>query len=299
LTVVAGRGGWRLLVTGLVRLTRYREYVLFVIVTTLLGAQVSGARPDWRLPLVLLANWLAVGFAFMFNDVEDAPDDALNPAKAQRNPVSAGALSLPVAYGASFSMAMLAAVAYFFLGPLPFVLGLLCLALGILYSWMAVRLKSIPVLDLVCHGLLLAGLQYWCAYFAFAPRSGFRWIAPFICVVAISLYGELFNEVRDLDGDRRAGVTHTAALVGERAAHLMMCILLGLAGLSLAYMILTGMMPLWAVGVFFALGMIFVARPLLRADRSSVMAHTGALQQPVLLLGSLTLIIWLLGSLIG
>src|SRR3990172_8147228 len=101
---------WQQQVRGVISLTRHKEYVIFVIVTTFLGARISGVAIDWRLLLVLVANWLAVGFSFMINDVEDAPDDALNPAKVNRNPVSAGQLSVPVAYAASFVVAAMAAV---------------------------------------------------------------------------------------------------------------------------------------------------------------------------------------------
>ncbi len=50
---------------GLLQLTRYREYVLFVCVTTLMGAKLGGGDFDLRLLMVLAANILVVGFAFM------------------------------------------------------------------------------------------------------------------------------------------------------------------------------------------------------------------------------------------
>jgi len=291
--------GWKRQVEGIISLTRHKEYVLFVIVTTLLGARVSGAEMDGRLLLVLVANWLAVGFSFMINDVEDAPDDALNPAKVNRNPVSAGHISPPLAYAASFGVALLAGVAYAFLGPIPFWLGLACLAIGLLYSWRVVRLKRIPVVDLISHGLLLAGLQFLCAYFTFAPNGGGQWIAPFVFVVSISLYGELFNEVRDLEGDLKAGVTHTAAIVGERAAHVMMYLLLAGGGISFVYAIVTGLIPLWVLGVLLALGVVILARPILRIRRGSAMDLTGPLHVPAQVVGALTMIVWVVGGFFG
>jgi 4-hydroxybenzoate polyprenyltransferase len=291
--------GWRRQVKGIVSLTRHKEYVVFVVVTTFLGARVSGASIDWRLLLVLVANWLAVGFSFMINDVEDAPDDALNPAKVNRNPVSAGQLSPPVAYVASFVVAGLAAVAYFFLGPIPFWLGVACLAIGLLYSWRVVRLKRIPIVDLASHGMLLAGLQFLCGYFTFAPTGGGEWIAPFIFVVSISLYGELFNEVRDLEGDLKAGVTHTAALVGERAAHVVMYALLIGAGVSFAYAVVTGVIPLWVLAVLFALGAAILARPILKMRRGSAIDLVGPLHEPAQVVGALTMIVWVVGGLFG
>lgn len=290
---------WKRQVRGVISLTRHKEYVIFVVVTTFLGARISGASIDWRLLLVLVANWLAVGFSFMINDVEDAPDDALNPAKVNRNPVSAGHISLPVAYAASFAVAILAALAYFFLGPIPFWLGMACLAIGLLYSWRVVRLKRIPVVDLISHGLLLAGLQFLCAYFTFAPNGGGEWIAPFVFVVSISLYGELFNEVRDLEGDLKAGVTHTAAVVGERAAHVLMYLLLAGGGIAFVYSVVTGLIPLWVLAVMAAIGAIVLAKPILQMRRGSAIDLTGPLHVPMQIVGALTMIVWVIGGLLG
>jgi 4-hydroxybenzoate polyprenyltransferase len=292
-------GRFKTLADGIIRLTRYKEYVIFVIVTTLLGARISGAQMDGRLLLVLVANWLAVGFSFMINDVEDAPDDALNPAKVRRNPVSAGDLSVPAAYAASFAVAGLAGVAYVFLGPIPFWLGIACLAIGLLYSWRVVRLKRIPIIDLISHGLLLAGLQFLCAYFTFAPNGGGDWIAPFIFIVAISLYGELFNEVRDLEGDLKAGVTHTAAMVGERAAHVMMYLLLATGGVAFAYAVAVGLIPVWVLAVLVALAALLLARPALKIKRGSAVDLTGPLHVPMQIVGALTMIAWVAGGFLG
>jgi 4-hydroxybenzoate polyprenyltransferase len=198
------------------RLTRFQEYTCFVIFTTLLGAAVARGSFGWPLIIVLVANWLAVGFAFMINDVEDAPDDALNPAKVKRNPVSAGDLSVRSGRAASFTGAVVAAALYAWLGLWPFV--------SYLYSWRRIRLKAIPVADLVSHALMLAGLQFFAAYFTFDRGPAWQWVFPLTFVVAISLYGQLFNELRDFEGDlkalkvisKRASLTRPACSARER-----------------------------------------------------------------------------------
>ncbi len=207
-------------INGLIRLTRYREYLSFVVVSTSLGAIAAYGQFSWQLGVVLLANELAVAFAFMINDVEDAADDALDAAKAKRNPVSAGMISYRAAYIASFIVAVLSAALYALLGMGPFVIGTACLLIAFLYSWRPVRLKSIPFVDLVSHALMLAGLQFAAAYFTFSSTLGPRFFWLFLMSIGISAYGELFNELRDLEGDKRAGVTHTASVLGPRAARL-------------------------------------------------------------------------------
>jgi 4-hydroxybenzoate polyprenyltransferase len=290
---------WKNPVIGLFALTRFREYVIFVIVTTLMGAMIQQTPIDWRLSLVLVANWLAVGFAFMFNDIEDAVDDARDPAKVDRNPVSAGKISTSWAYVATFFVALVAAILYFFLGLIPFSLGMACLVLGVLYSWKKIRLKRFPVLDLVSHVLMLAGLQLLCAYTIFSSITGTRWIAPFIVVVSISMYGELFNEVRDMEGDRKAGLKHTVALLGERAAHILMVVVLVIAGLAFIYTIIIGMIPLWLIVILVILSIILLSRPIFKLKRGSIHENSKHFQDPVLMIGALVLLIWLASRLVG
>ena len=79
-------------VMGIIQLSRFKEFTSFVIITTLLGALSGRGTFGWQLAAVLAANWFAVAFAFMINDIEDATDDAINPSKVNRNPISAGLL---------------------------------------------------------------------------------------------------------------------------------------------------------------------------------------------------------------
>ncbi len=253
---------------GLVRLSRFKEFLCFVMITTSLGAISSDGAFGWRLATVLLANWLAVAFAFMINDVEDAFEDAQNPAKANRNPVSCAAISARSARIASFGVALLAAVAFATLGFWPLVLGGLSLLIGFTYSWRPVRLKTIPFLDMASHGLMLAGLQFLTAYFTFQPGELSRWLFPFVTIVAISLYGELFNELRDLEEDRKAGLTHTAILLGRRATYALMMALLGVGAVSAVYTVFfVRLIPLWVLLLMAALAVALALRPLLKIRR--------------------------------
>lgn len=279
---------------AIVALMRLREIVPFVVVTTLLGANIGGARPGVRLLVVLLGNLAAVAFAFMINDVEDAPDDALTPAKARRNPISAGRLSPRAGYRAGLAAAVGALALYAGLGAWPLALGALCLVLGLLYSWRRVRLKAMPVADLISHVLMLSALQFLCAYTAFQP-SGLPWLAPCLAVVAISMYGELHNELRDLDGDRQAGVNHTTALIGPRAANLLMLLALLAALLLLALSVWQGSIPLWTIGLAAGLSSVmFIVRWRHARLSGRVIEACAPLHEPMLLSFTLALLAWLL-----
>ncbi len=280
-------------VSAIVALMRLREVVPFVLVTSLLGANIAGARPGLRLVAVLLGNLLVVAFAFMFNDVEDAPDDSLTPAKAARNPISAGRLSPRTGYVASAVVGVAGLAAYSVLGIWPLALGALCLALGLLYSWRRVRLKAIPVADLLSHVLMLAALQFLCAYTAF-HSTGHPWVAPCLLVAIISMYGQLFNQLRDLDGDRRAGVRHTAARIGPRATHTAMILLLVAALTLLALSVWQGSIPLWTMGLTAGLALIVLIVPIMRARHSgSAVGVHASFHAPVLLVSGIVLTVWL------
>lgn len=253
---------------GLHNLFRYKEYFFFVIVTTLLGVTTSYGQFGWKLAGVLAANLLAVGFSFMVNDIEDADDDALNPAKVNRNPVSAKLITPRAAWIASWIVCALDAVLYFFLGWIPFILGITCLLLGLLYSWKKVRLKNIAFLDMLSHCMMLAGLQFLVGFFAFdwasAPLA--RWIFPFLFVVCISLYGELFNEIRDLKGDLEAGLRHTAVVLGPKTTYWIMISVIVIGVASAAVMIfVTKLIAAWVLWVCLGLAVVLVSIPLIKS----------------------------------
>lgn len=282
---------------GILRLTRCGEYLWFVVITTLLGAAVGKGSFGWPLIIVVAANWLAVGFAFMINDVEDAPDDALNPAKVNRNPISAGDLSARSGRAASFGGAIAAAVLYALLGLWPFAIGMTCLVIGYLYSWRRIRLKVIPVADLISHGLMLAGLQFLAAYFTFGPGPAGQWVFPFAFIVAISLYGQLFNELRDFEGDLKAGVTHTASLLGPRVAHILMMTLFAIGvGSAVITVSVVQLIPTWVLLITAALAAVLLVRPLLRVRRSqSAMELQQPFQKPLEMAAAIALAIWFAG----
>jgi 4-hydroxybenzoate polyprenyltransferase len=257
-------------IKGYIRLVRCTEFFCFVIITTLVGAAAAKGVFGWRLIGVLAANWLAVAFAFMINDVADARDDALTDHKLKRNPVSSADLSPQSATIASFIIAALAVLVYALLGWWPLVIGLVTLLIGFLYSWRPVRFKDKPVVDLVTHGMMLAGLQFLAGYMTFETGiSVGRWIFPFVFVVAVSIYGELFNELRDLEGDRKAGLNHTANLLGPRIAFWLMMgfLTLGVSS-ALTTVFSLRLFPTWVLLLLLSLAFLLVcSRLALRLHR--------------------------------
>jgi 4-hydroxybenzoate polyprenyltransferase len=268
---------------GLIRLTRFRDFLAFVTITTLMGAIAAEAALSWKLLLILLANQLAVGFAFMINDVEDAEDDALNPSKVHRNPVSSKDVSHRSGYVYSFIVAGMAAIVYAFLGRVPLILGMISLLTGFFYSWKPVRLKNIFIIDMLSHCFMLAGLQYLPAFYSFQSQMTLRGLFPLLFVLLFSLYGELFNELRDLEHDLKAGLRHTAAILGYKVTFWLMVSIASLgviAGIITLFFI--NFMPVWLLITLFVLVALFLIPPMLKITAAkSQLEIQHAFQEPI------------------
>ena len=100
--------------------------------------------------------------------------------------------------------------------------------------------------------------------------------------MAISIYGELYNEIRDIQGDREAGLRHTAIVLGERTAQILMIFVLGLGIFAGAVsLIMIELIPLWVFFLMVLLSILFVVPKILKIRREdSSMTIQGSVQQP-------------------
>lgn len=288
---------------GLIRLTRWKEYVPFVIPLTVLGALLA-ARPqnsllDWRLIVVTLANILAVAYAFMINDIEDAPDDARDPARAARNPISTGEIGVRIGYAACRVVAAITLILYALGGPWAFVIGVATLLLSHLYSWRPVRLKAWPVTDILSHSLMLSGLLLLAGYFTYHTEPGLVWFVA-AGVTLVSVYGQLYNQLRDFEMDKAAGLFNTAIVLGEPRTRIVMYLTIALAGVCLLAAVIQGVFPLW-LGVVLLISIpisIFVS-PKTDMRGSEAVEVSGGLQIQGLVIANLTIAAWLVWVLIN
>lgn len=195
------------------RLTRYDEHygaVIFVISIGLFLVKPFGAIEAL---LLITAGLLYTSFAFMFNDIEDADDDSKDKLKRKSNMVSNGSLDKNEAYFVSFIFAFLSMLIYFLLGPTQLFWGMIALLLGLFYSWRKIRLKSLPIIDLLSHGFGVS-LGFIISISLYPER-----IAPFQIILIggalflSSVLGDMRNEIRDHDVDRSTGLNNTAKFI--------------------------------------------------------------------------------------
>ncbi len=288
---------------GLIRLTRWKEYIPFVIPLTILGALLAthptGILLDWRLVAVTAANILAVAYAFMINDIEDAPDDARDPERAARNPISTGEIGTHFGYTACRIVAAITLVLYA-LGGLPaFVIGVVTLLLSHLYSWRPVRLKAWPVTDVVSHSLMLSGLLLLAGYFTYHSQPGIVWFVA-AGVTLVSVYGQLYNQLRDYDMDKAAGLHNTAIILGQDNTRRLMYFTVALAGVCLLIAFVQGAFP-WALGlaIIASIPISMLFRPKTDMRGGVAVDVSGGLQIQVLMVANLTIAAWLLWAVIN
>lgn len=193
-------------------LTRYREYLGVTTASTTLGVLAwSNPTPDTISTVItlLLMHFCTFAFAFMINDIEDATDDALDKEKSARNPISSGRLSRMLGLFATGCVACTSIVLSTLLGQAVLLANFFALVLAFMYSWRWIRLKSIPFVDVVSHALFLGTLQYLATVWAHPTTSVPTVVWGALSIFAVSVTGDLHNEIRDYDVDRVAGLRNT------------------------------------------------------------------------------------------
>jgi 4-hydroxybenzoate polyprenyltransferase len=292
-------------VRGMVRLTRWKEYITFVIPLTLFGAILAAQANnsptlDWRLIVVTLANVLVVAYAFMINDIEDAPDDAREAHRAARNPVASGEVTPIEGWLASGGVALITLVLYFLAGWWPFAIGCLTLAISHLYSWKPIRLKAWPVTDFVSHSLMLSGLLFLAGYFTYNTTPGAVWFVA-LSVTLVSCYGQIYNQIRDFEMDKAAGLKNTAILVGKDNAKYLMYSFAVVALLLMIYSLVTQVIPFWitlVVAIATPLTLILIrTKGDMRGGKSA--AFSGDFQWQFIVIANIIIAVWLIVTIIN
>jgi len=206
---------------AMLRLTDSRAYLGMAILGASLGGGCSAAIDTWPTTTISLALScvLYLGFAFSINNCFDRESDRLNPAKIGRNPAAIGTVGLSggvilaaVAGLGGLCLACLASANR----PAPLLLYISLLVVGASYSVPPVRLKGVPVLDLVSHGLgfgVLLFLYGFCATStcSLTPRLIIVTVSVFLC----SIFFEIRNHLDDLDMDKTTGTMTTACWLGR------------------------------------------------------------------------------------
>lgn len=238
------------------RLTRLNEHIGNSVVATALGLFVNhGLERAPLIPVILLINILLNVFSFAINDIEDAEDDAKDPKKAKRNPISAKDMKLTDAWILTWGCALLALGLALPLGGVVFAIALLTVVLGFLYSYKGFRLKSMPVVDIVSHGLFLGTLPFLVA--ALAGTGSWNMMIGILAtlIFLVSAMGDIDNEIRDYKVDREQKINNTAALIDLRPLAPFVHVLHSLLALAIMVVIASSL-SLMGFGMLVLLGVL-------------------------------------------
>lgn len=231
---------------GLLRLTRWNEHVAFVIPLTLLGSllavYLNKISLDWRLFAIIAANIIAVSCGFMINDIEDAPDDARDPDRAARNPIASGEVPVSMGYRTYYILTAFALFLYFLSGIIILLISLIMMVLSHLYSWRPVRLKALPIVDILSHSVLLGGFLAISGYLAYSGNPGKAWWVIASATFG-SVYGQFYNQLRDYDMDKAAGLYNTAIMLGPANTKRIMYVTICMAVFCLIVAIVAQVFP--------------------------------------------------------
>ncbi len=278
------------------QLSRWREHVPFTVPLTVLGAIIAssnGAELDTKLVWVVLGNIATVSYAFMINDVEDAKDDARDPGKAKRNPVSSGRLSEEDAYTVVRVLAVIALFLYALTNTVTFGIGLVTLLLSHLYSWRRVRLKAYPVTDIVSHSLMLSGLLLLSGFSTFSLH--FKEIRLLTAAaIMFSVYGQLYNQIRDYNADIKAGLLNTTLLIGKKRAEYLKNTSILLGAIAFVIAIYYKTFPVWLVfPIILASPVVFSLKTTTDTSGIAALGLSGKVQLQIHLIVNIAILVWL------
>lgn len=283
-------------IVAVIRLSRWREHVPFTIPLTLFGGLLAlepeAAVADWRLFAVLAGNILAMSFAFMLNNIEDARDDALDPHKKRQNVISSGLLSRRDGLGLTIISFVFALGLYAASGVSTLVIGGVTLALCYLYSAHPFRFKARPLTDVVSHALMLSGLLVAVGYFTYGADPGEVWLV-IAAASLFSAYGQFYNQVVDYEVDKEAGLKNTAMLLGRAPTSILGHLSIAGALLCMLAAISQGLFPVW-LGTILVIGSITtILFPWEFDMRGNLARDGGNVQRPGLIVANLLALVWL------
>ena len=211
---------------------------------------------------LLISHMFFLAFTFSINNCFDIKSDEQQEKKLRKNPIAAGHMSLKEGFILSLLLGSMGlGTTFIWFNEKPFLLYAFLLFLGFAYSVPPLRLKSIPIIDLIVHGLFFGtllfqyGLLIACdGTFKFFPIS----ISIFVC----SIMFELRNHLEDINADKLSDTITTACWLGPIQTKIFLKILLLLHWFTL-------LLVLWIIDYkisFIALGIITTLLILMRRD---------------------------------
>ncbi len=251
------------------KLLQVRNWFWLMLATSLLGALIAEGTLNARLLLILAANTLLISFAHLFNQIRNAPLDALDPVRAVRNPIAEGDVRIQTCRWLALAAAASALGIFFWLGWRTGVLGLLGLAVALWYSLKGSACRKPTLLDEAGHCWFLGPVLVLTAYFSLQAHVVQELLYPLLSVIFLSLYGHLSYELSSQRKDPAAAKRLSVLFMGERTAQLVLLPLLILGTLcGLISVFVQRQIPFWVALLIGILAAILIFPQFLRAHKT-------------------------------
>lgn len=169
-----------------------------------LGAWISATPLSLNQVLLLAISAIcSTGFGNVLNDITDRATDRISH---PQRPLVSGTMTLPEAWGYALSLAVIALVGAFFVGPRFGVATIFPLLLLAIY---ARYLKGTPFTGNTVISLLVA----YALLFGSLGAPGFnRLLIPAVLAFLLNFSREIIKDIEDASGDHAAGIITTASL---------------------------------------------------------------------------------------
>ncbi|MCX8182828.1 MAG: UbiA family prenyltransferase [Crenarchaeota archaeon] len=195
------------------RILEWRAYIGMAVLGFISGPTFIATLVPLEVFKFMLTIGFYLAFSFSINNSFDARSDALQKEKAEKNPVATGGIGFKEGVVLSSCLAATGLLLTHFWFKSCFPLYLLLVALSLAYSASPFRLKFVPLIDLVSHGLFFGVLLY----FYGVSASGSTTFQILLIGVSIFIYSavlELRNHLNDFQVDLSSGTRTTACWLG-------------------------------------------------------------------------------------
>ncbi len=204
-------------ISTLFSLARFEAYMPVCFFSTIVGLYIADNLHSFMsLMIIGLANTFAMSATCAFNDAEDAPEDKLAP--ATRNIIALGKTTKSTGYLAAVAFCIISLSLSIIAGITVFLIILVFMITGLLYSWRPFRMKAMPFWDLFSHAIM-GGLMFLSS----AWSSGIIWESHVMQICLIFSLGIvlalLAHQLYDYEDDLTSKTRTTVVLLGKKKTY--------------------------------------------------------------------------------
>jgi len=217
----------------------------------------------------------------MIKNIVTAPEDALFIHESPKNPISTGLLTPKQARIVTLIVAVISLILYIFLGTWPLIFGLTVMLVGFISAYQETSLKSMAVVEVLSHSLMLAALPFMIGHFAFTKQfnQAFFWLLGFI--LAVSLYEKLDQPTTRKQDNTISRRSQTTAHLNKRTINILMLMMLIIAILTgVVALFIDTLIPMWVAILILVMGIILsIPRVIKTLNAGGNLAKQGVFKQ--------------------